>query len=1242
MSHPHDVCADLRCTTCCDEPSGALVDTFNVEPLSLPRKMSPSTNNVNNKKQKTNPSPLTLSSTAHVLTSTPPDRTKYQQPQAPDFIDMPSPALVPKALTVSAVLSRSGQVHALPSRQNSLNESTNTLRKRFSTSSSQSVSETQTLEEFPLDPEKKQNQADDLMSMMPSIFRDLWRQGTEHFLSSKNEGESGGASRSQRAGKYHTGSALEAIGALFLREDSAGRLDQLSLNRSKNAKRASVSQMDLPLWIRHIEAGPLILFAQHTGSRIANWFRQMTQTEQNKKSTPIQPWFTDDDDLPETPLLMPGGFVRDDSDSLMLPPPLLDDQSNDAWSFEGLLGVRRMREQLQRKQYLDAMSKRNRPAHHVDAWTAFTNFVRSAKASEARAASAQARLRSLDVPDKYKNLGWLWPHGSRKGASSTTTFSASQPSSEVQMHSQAACDDALCARPYPKMKDDQTLSFHRSETRRASRRLSLESLDLAMSHEQERENHFAGHSFCQRITPKSMLMQQDTASMTSGVSSLLRESRSSVAADTTTLGVMWILWSYVFVSVAFVPDFVVFFLAHTLDLVMDSFEFLSYAVWFIRWVYRNVMGETVLGRICIEAYFMFQNEWEHVIREDHEESANRMRLVFGIPLSFRPRGISTFQVLRGFIELACIQSVTREQYQREGAGLVRLEYWHKPEMASFCSPAASVKHTPVSVASGGDPPACREEHTSSRQAYEHGNKCKVMNNRYGGEEYDNQEDYDDDDDNDDLVVTSQSVDILELSRSQHARTGGGDAPSYSRDYSRVLWDEDNSMLVRNIKWASQLAMSAYGLRVLIVDLPPVFTPSGKQLPRQTFAHLSRLKADDVLHADIQTLDLEATYAPTFYVVRDMRRKVVCVAVRGTQSFADIVVDLDMKTEDITSSLAEWRGIPVDENTERYLYHAGIWRAAKTLVSPGSTLFRKLCETLHEHEDFGLVFVGHSLGGAIASAATILLSEYHIDAPGTDPRKGIWRTTSQDGFPGGRPIRAITFAHPSTLSHSLNKRTTYGSVPLVVNVILGSDIIPRFGHGQLRELRRVLGALTRVRRRRDMVATTISSNPKHMQEDQEFSVHIVRRFWDWLSICRTEKPDAVMLDRKKRLEDLFWRLRCEVEKDLYVQAKNRFEQALAQHMLASSVPLSPWVRAERYDAPLHTLSARRQRLDYATLKSETVQGGVLVPAGRNLWLSNGELYDITNPLAFFSLPVLHFSMFADHFPAAYEEAILALK
>lgn len=72
--------------------------------------------------------------------------------------------------------------------------------------------------------------------------------------------------------------------------------------------------------------------------------------------------------------------------------------------------------------------------------------------------------------------------------------------------------------------------------------------------------------------------------------------------------------------------------------------------------------------------------------------------------------------------------------------------------------------------------------------------------------------------------------------------------------------------------------TAYGLHVHIVDLPPTFTPSGERFSRQTFAHLSRLDGEDVLHANIQTLDSEAAYTPTFYVVRDYARKVVVVAV----------------------------------------------------------------------------------------------------------------------------------------------------------------------------------------------------------------------------------------------------------------------------------------------------------------------------------------------------------------------------
>lgn len=1049
-------------------------DTIDIEPLELPSASA------HDAKRDTQPSKPSIATPSTFL------EHKFTKPS---HIDMPSPAFTPvAALTVSAVLSRSGQVHPISSRIRRSDDDLHSLRRR--------IPRQYAAEDDERNDDNETTRVEALMSMMPSVLRDFWAQEP----SSQNK-------RGHQAGRYHTGSALEAIGALFLRQDSAGRLDQLSLNKSRQG--ASSWRLGLPLWIRHVEIGPLVLFLENIRRQIGSWI-----ASNELPPSPIRPRsFHGTDDLPETPLLMPGGFIPDNSDVLMLPPPLLDDNGSDAWSFEGLLGVRRMREQLERQQRMDKLLKYNRPAHRVDAFTAFMNFVRSAKASESRHYTRYAPPGPAQVQHRT-------PHGLWK-----------QPLAQSQAKAH--------------VMDDQML-----QSLKPTKRPSLEFLDLATPSRK-------------RLTPRSMLAEHAT----------LAPSPQAKTQETTTLSVMWIVLSYVFVGVAFIPDFVVFFLAHTLDLLMDSFELLSYIFWFVRWVWRNVTGQTILGRIMFEAYVLFKKEWEHVIREDHEESADRMQRFLGIPLFRRPRGLSTLQVLRGFIELACVQAVTRDQYQREGAGLVCLSVRQKPAL-----------------------------------------DCDV-------------------DDDDDLVVTNQGNDILELSRTMGAETNS---------HERTLWQEEsNAALVHNIKWASQLAISAYGLRVLIVDLPPVFTPSGKQLPRQTFAHLSRLKADDVLHADIQNLDMEATYMPTFYVVRDMRRKVVCVAVRGTQSFADIVVDLDMKTEDITASLAEWRGIPIDESAERYSYHAGIWRAAKSLVAPGSTLFNKLQETLTEHQDFGLVFVGHSLGGAIASAAAILLSEYHMDSPDIDPRKGMWRTTSQGGFPGGRPIRAITFAHPSTLSHTLNKRTSFGVVPLVISVILGSDIIPRFGHGQLRELRRVLGALTRVRRRRGMVSTTISSNPNHMSEDQELSVHILRRFWDWMSICRTQHPDAVMLDKKKRLEALFWRLRCEVENDLYAQAKRRFDDAASSEALASAEPISPWVQAERRNAPLHALSARRQRLDYATLKSEFAQGGVLVPAGRILWLSDEELYDITNPMAFFSLPDLNPSMFADHFPAAYEEAILAL-
>lgn len=970
-------------------------------------------------------------------------------------------------------------------------------------------------------------------------------------------------------------------------------------------------QMGLPLWLKMIQMKGVLLYLRNVRDGMLTWLvmqRDLMASEQEAEES--------GDHLPATPVMMPGAYSAGLDHLSMLPPPLLDDDGSDPRSFEGLLGVRRMREQQQRKQYYEKLLKRNRPAHRVGTLTAFVNFVRSAKASQAR--------RSRPPLPRRRFTSTLDPNTRRWGKRpSKPQGTSDRPSGAAS----AALSPALASTVSAEQEEpsgyasDTDASFDTMVWPRRDHG-PMEALDLATSASGLETAATAtafgtplwgteSSSNKKRLTPQEMLSRYSSThtspmNSTGSIKPSPSSGRLLSAHDETTLSYMWVAISFVFVAVTFVPDFIVFLLAHLLDIMLDAIEVVMYTLWLLRWIWQNVTGQTILGRIFYEAYHLIHREWEYVVREDHEDVGDRYRRLFGVRLYAHPRGLNTFQVLRGLLELACIQTVTRQQFEEEGAGLVKLANWRRPSQHPPTPMAPSLPTTPAVPV------------------------------------FESDSDNDSDNDDEDLVVTNRSSDILELARNSRRKSAVSSSTAKPHhDYSYSLWHENNAAMVRNIKWASQLAMSTYGLRVHIVDLPPVFTPSGRELPKQTFAHLTRLEAQDVLHADIQNLDIEATYLPTFYIVRDMRRKVVCVAVRGTQSFADIVVDLDMRTEDVTSSLAEWRGIEPQQDSESFAFHAGIWRASQRLVQPGTTLFDKLRDALEEHQDFDVVFVGHSLGAAIASAAVIQLSEYHVEdtGPEADPRKGVWRTSSQNGFPGGRRIRAITFAHPSTLSYNLSKRVSYGAVPLVVNVTYGTDIIPRCGHGQVRELRRVLGALARVRRRQGMVSRTISSNTSAAVADDEVRLHVLRRFWDWCSIVRHKAPDSVMRTRKKLLESQFWRLRCEIENDLYVQARRRFENARDQEALASQTPISPWLAGTM---SLYTLSGRRQRLDYATLKSESAHGGVLIPGGRSLWLSTrGELYDVMNPMAFFSLPDFHLAMFTDHFPAAYEEAILAL-
>ncbi|GAC72149.1 hypothetical protein PANT_6c00091 [Moesziomyces antarcticus T-34] len=716
---------------------------------------------------------------------------------------------------------------------------------------------------------------------------------------------------------------------------------------------------------------------------------------------------------------------------------------------------------------------------------------------------------------------------------------------------------------------------------------------------------------------------------------------------------------------------VVFVTAHLVDLAYSTYERVSLILWFLRWMVYNLAGRTVLAQCVVEAYGFIQVEWATVAMEDHEEKGSKKAT--DAEGHRKPKGLSRWQVLRGLLELYCLHSVTRERYLAEGAGLQKLEGWARPVNRDRQDSTEGKRrtnlqrgserldigaHRAASRAALGEKRSEWAQHDadimgqldgtfkefSSLAQPEKRNSYAVDEANEGTPHDDGEADDSSDDDDEEMIVTNRGDDILEFAKTPRldpARPDHASSGYFGRAYDFMTspqvgashpgavqrdlrpFKETNRDLVRTIKWCGRLAISAYGLHVHIVDLPPTFTPSGERFSRQTFAYLSRLNADDVLHADIQTLDADADYSPTFYVVRDYVRKVVCVAVRGTQSFSDIIVDLELQTEEI--ELPQVQPTPGEE----FRCHAGIWRAAKALVSPQSKLFATLRQALAENDGFGVMFCGHSLGGAIASAAALLLAEYFIP-DGAEPDQGTWVTNMSSGLPARRPIRAVSFASPVTMTADLASRAALGSVPLVTTVVLGSDVIPRVGHGQVRELRRVLGALARVRRRHAMASS-------EGQEDAR--VHILRSYWDWRSISQAEDPDDVMLHRKERIEEQLWSLRREVESDLYAAIKARLDGGSSA---GARIPPSPWVGPQqREQAPLHALATRRQELDSATLRSEAAQGGPLVPPGRCVWIEGGQLYAVQSPLAFFSLPELRGDMFAAHFPAAYEEAILDL-
>ncbi|KAJ3119811.1 hypothetical protein HK100_000148 [Physocladia obscura] len=180
----------------------------------------------------------------------------------------------------------------------------------------------------------------------------------------------------------------------------------------------------------------------------------------------------------------------------------------------------------------------------------------------------------------------------------------------------------------------------------------------------------------------------------------------------------------------------------------------------------------------------------------------------------------------------------------------------------------------------------------------------------------------------------------------------------------------------------------------------------------------------------QDVSVEKMKPITHYISIDREAGVVVVSLRGTLSLSDLIMDLKF-------DYAEHNG---------HKMHAGMLHCAQILCSKQSLFIKSIKRALIENPTFGLVLVGHSLGGAVA---TLLASEWSVQNFKTGAPTP-WCTNNSSGLPPNRPIHCFVYGGPCVIDYTLSVQLK----GLVTTVIHNTDMIPTMSVGLVRDLKTV--------------------------------------------------------------------------------------------------------------------------------------------------------------------------------------------
>lgn len=329
---------------------------------------------------------------------------------------------------------------------------------------------------------------------------------------------------------------------------------------------------------------------------------------------------------------------------------------------------------------------------------------------------------------------------------------------------------------------------------------------------------------------------------------------------------------------------------------------------------------------------------------------------------------------------------------------------------------------------------------------------------------------------------------------------------------------------------AKFAVAAYGstfLRLTNSWEEDTILPSiNDDLPQhQFFSTYTKLPSHSILlssYIDPQGGSSPASHDPdhglplVHYISVDHESKAVVLTCRGTLGFEDVLTDMVGDYDDI-----KWLG-------ETHRVHKGIYASARRLLTiRGGKVLATMKAALEEFEDYGLIFCGHSLGGAVAAVLAVILAEKSTKSAGGTASyctSGRVIGNPSTAFPANRPMHVYAYGPAASFSPSL-QQTTRG---LITTVLHGQDFVPYLSLGHLRDfqamalafktdshnaksevLRRVRDGILQSFRDRSGLAfsqqSQFSASDEWGQNDEDVKDH-----WPWIAL---ESLRASMLAEK---------------------------------------------------------------------------------------------------------------------------------